>query len=104
MRRQKYQLQLAFRKKEQPAPIVQIPEKKNPATQSKRQFISDFLILTGAILELQLLQKPGTMDGKLIPNKKEYPCSPPWISEPQTFQQRLYSLSIYVSAHVQMMR
>ncbi len=56
---------------------AQAPEKKNPANQSKRQFISDSLVLTGAMLGITTLVKAQDNDSKLLPVKKEFPCSPP---------------------------
>ncbi|MGV8138013.1 MAG: 4Fe-4S binding protein [Mangrovibacterium sp.] len=82
-------------------PVQPLKTITNPANQSKRQFISDSLMLTGALLGISHLAKAEEqqLNGKnLIPVKKEYPCSPPGSVSLRHFNDICTSCHLCVSA------
>ncbi len=72
-----YRLSFSLKNKEPREPFVQVPGRNNPVNQSKRQFISDSLVLTGAMLGISATEIEEKQGDNLIPVKKEFPCSPP---------------------------
>lgn len=93
-----YRLSIFPKDKEPRKTVLQGPAKKNPANQSKRQFISDSLVLTGAMLGISATVNDEDQNNKLIPVKKEYPCSPPGSVSLHHFNNACTACHLCVSA------
>lgn len=57
--------------------LTDVPVKDSMTDESKRRFIADSLVLTGAMLGISASLKASGEEDKLIPYKKEHPCTPP---------------------------